>query len=426
MLYEATKQGNLTRMIRMAHFADIHIGMENYGKFDPESGVNTRVRDFLRCMDEMVDYAIENKVELAVFAGDAFKNAQPNLTLQREFASRILDLSAQCPVVLLLGNHDMPPNPIRAHSIEVFDTFRAAGVSVGNQYEILDIQTVSGNVYVATAPYPAGARLLNTEQIQGKSPSAIDQAIANQILTLLRYLRDCANVAANPSAPRVLAGHFTVAGASTGVEKTLMLGRDLEIPLSELDDPAWDYVALGHIHKHQNLTHNRPGSPPVVYSGSLEAIDFGEEGEPKGFCWVELERGQTTWRFRRVNNRPFITLTIDVRGLLEPTDDVMMVINAHDGLGGAIVRLIISADAQHNIDEKAIRTRLILLGVSYCRIQFEVPHVSRSRLGENPETQTDLELLSRYWTEKGIEPAKRDRLLEKAQRLIDDMKQVDG
>jgi exonuclease SbcD len=413
-------------MIRMAHFADIHIGMENYGKFDPETGVNSRVRDFLHRMDEMVDYAIQNRVELAIFAGDAFKNAQPNLTLQREFAGRILDLAAQCPVVLLLGNHDMPPNPIRAHSIELFDTFRVAGVTVADHYELYDIQTAAGGVYVGTAPYPAGARLLSTDQLQGKSPSEIDQAISSQMLTLLRYLRDSANTAANPSAPRVLTGHFTVAGAATGIEKTLMLGRDLEVPLSELDDPAWDYVALGHIHKHQNLTHNRPGSPPVVYSGSLEAIDFGEEGEPKGFCWVELERGQTTWHFNRVNSRPFITLRIDVRGLEEPTDDVMMVINAHDGLGGAVVRVLIQADIGHTIDEKAIRARLMALGVSYCRVEFETARAARSRLGDNPELLTDLDLLARYWADKDKTPAQIERLLEKAQAILDEVNQVDG
>ncbi len=48
---------------------------------------------------------------------------------------------------------------------------------------------------------------------------------------------------------------------------------------------------MGHIHKHQNLTRDREEAPPVIYSGSMERIDFGEEGDPKGFCWVELDRG---------------------------------------------------------------------------------------------------------------------------------------
>lgn len=406
-------------MIRMAHFADIHIGMENYGKFDPETGVNSRVYDFLDRLDDTIDYAVEQGAELAIFAGDAFKNAQPSLTLQRAFARRMLDLAAHCPVIMLLGNHDMPSNPVRAHSIELFDTFAAANIKVASQYELCQVETANGTVYVATAPYPAGAHLLKPEALQGKTPSQIDKAISEQMLTLLRYLRAEANAASDASAPRVLTGHFTIAGAATGIEKSLMLGRDLEIPLSEVDDPAWDYVALGHIHKHQNLTRNRPGSPPVVYCGSLEAIDFGEEGEPKGFCWVELERGQTTWRFNRVNSRPFITLQIDVRGLETPTDDVMIAINEREDFAGAIVRVIISADDRHHIDEKAIRARLIERGVSFARIELIVARSSRSRLGENAETLTDLQLLERYWTDRGVTPAQLDRLLDKSQRLIE-------
>ncbi len=69
-------------MIRMLHFADVHIGMENYGRTDPETGLSTRVVDFLRRMDEMIDYAQQHSVDLIVFAGDAFKNRTPNPTFE--------------------------------------------------------------------------------------------------------------------------------------------------------------------------------------------------------------------------------------------------------------------------------------------------------------------------------------------------------
>ena len=97
-----------------------------------------------------------------------------------------------------------------------------------------------------------------------------------------------------------------------------MLGRDVQVLPSALADERWDYVALGHIHKHQDLSAGRKGVPPVVYSGSLERIDFGEENDPKGFCWVELERKQTHWKFHRVNARPFVTIRADLRAERRP------------------------------------------------------------------------------------------------------------
>src|SRR5262249_58623330 len=139
-----------------------------------------------------------------------------------------------------------------------------------------------------------------------------------------------------------LTGHLTVSGAVWGSERGIMLGRDVQVLPSALADERWDYVALGHIHKHQNLTAGHVGQPPVVYSGSLERIDFGEESDPKGFCWVELERGNTQWRFVTVDARPFVTLRIDVREVSDPTQHVADVIGSAT-IEGAIVRVIIQA-----------------------------------------------------------------------------------
>jgi exonuclease SbcD len=75
--------------INILHLADVHIGMENYGRFDANSGLNSRVLDFLRRLSEAVDYALDHEVDLCIFAGDAYKNQRPNPTLQREFARRI-------------------------------------------------------------------------------------------------------------------------------------------------------------------------------------------------------------------------------------------------------------------------------------------------------------------------------------------------
>ncbi|MFZ4816846.1 MAG: metallophosphoesterase family protein, partial [Phototrophicaceae bacterium] len=110
--------------IRVLHFADTHIGMENYGKTDPETGLSSRLRDFLRRMDEMIEHTRTHGVDLVIFAGDAFKTRTPSPTYQREFAHRIIELAGLAPVVMLVGNHDVPPNYLRASSIEIYDTLR--------------------------------------------------------------------------------------------------------------------------------------------------------------------------------------------------------------------------------------------------------------------------------------------------------------
>ena len=109
--------------IRMLHFSDLHIGMENYGRLDSATGINRRVIDFLDRLDEVIDYGLEHEVDLVIFAGDAYKDRSPAPTFQREWGRRIMRLSnAGIPSILLVGNHDLSPSLNRAHALEEFNT----------------------------------------------------------------------------------------------------------------------------------------------------------------------------------------------------------------------------------------------------------------------------------------------------------------
>ncbi|HVO40995.1 MAG TPA: exonuclease SbcCD subunit D [Aggregatilineales bacterium] len=408
-------------MIRLLHFADVHIGVENYGRTDPETGVSSRVRDFLRRLDEMIRFAGAHDVDLVIFAGDAFKNHQPNPTFQREFAYRIGDLAALCPVLLLVGNHDLPAVPSRASSVEIYDTLNVPNVKVAMAYEVLTITTKSGPVQVATAPYPIRAKILENYDTRGMTIAQVDTLLQNQLQLILRGL---AKEVAGSEAPRVLTGHFTVAGALAGSERNIMMGRDTSVLLSELADSVWDYVAMGHIHKHQNLTRDLRNQPPVVYSGSLERVDFGEEDDPKGFCWVELERGRTRWEFVPVSARPFATIHANVRGSLEPTEDVLAAIATYRderGLEDAVVRVIIQADVdtEPKLREADIQRALHEANVSFvAAIQKDVERPVRSRLGTSPDGMTALDMLRHYFESKRLDEDRIERLLSQAEAFL--------
>src|SRR5215467_4480351 len=103
------QRGVRAAMIKLLHLADIHIGMENYGRINPETGLNTRLHDFLDVLDEAMDRAISERVDAVVIAGDIYKSRDPSPTHQREFARRVLQLSRSgIEVVLVPGNHDTP------------------------------------------------------------------------------------------------------------------------------------------------------------------------------------------------------------------------------------------------------------------------------------------------------------------------------
>ncbi|HRJ76623.1 MAG TPA: exonuclease subunit SbcD, partial [Anaerolineales bacterium] len=117
--------------MKILHFADAHIDMANYGKHDPASGLPLRVLDFLKSLDTIVDTAIQQKVDMVIFAGDAYKDRSPSPTFQREWGKRIMKLSqAQIPTLLLVGNHDISPAIGRAHALQEFKTLQVPFIKV--------------------------------------------------------------------------------------------------------------------------------------------------------------------------------------------------------------------------------------------------------------------------------------------------------
>jgi DNA repair protein SbcD/Mre11 len=426
--------------IKLLHTADVHVGMENYGRVDPATGINARVMDFLRRLNDMADYAIQQGVDVFIFAGDAYKTRDPNPTYQREFARRIKGIAdAGIPVILLVGNHDLPTVSRRASSVSIFNTLNVPNVYVGDREELREITCRRGQpLQVATVPYPLRSALISREDAQGKSLAEMDSMLQAIMIENIQALAE--QVRRKPDIPAVLVGHFSVNEASHGSEQNIMIGRDATVPRSVLADPAWRYVALGHIHKHQSL--NSDAQPPVIYSGSIERIDFGEEHEPKGFVVAELSAEPTRWRFLeryRKGARPFITIRVDVRAETDPTSAVVAAIRrqaattarpvgfgapqdeqvAEDdetgsvaGLSEAVVRVIVNLRQEQEPLLLDREVKQALEGAYFvASFQKEVERTDRQRLGGvSIEALAPVELLGRYLEVRQI-PKDRSNLL---------------
>ena len=134
-----------------------------------------------------------------------------------------------------------------------------------------------------------------------------------------------------------------------------MVGHDPIIPLSCPDQSCLGLRRPGHIHRHQDL--HQGAQPPVVYAGSIERIDFGEEREDKGFVWAQVEKGHTTYEFIPGPARRFVTLRLDTQqGDPQLLDQAL----AERDIKDAVVRVILTVAPEHSdlIDERQIRERL--------------------------------------------------------------------
>ncbi len=400
--------------MRIVHTADVHIGVENYGRpatqadidalppyFAPGVdrrmylGLSTRLIDFLCVLDQVVDYATRNDADLVLIAGDAYKSRDPSQTHQREFVRRVATLvSRGIPVFLLTGNHDIAHSPTRATALAIFPTLDVAGVTVAERFGTHRVETRSGPLQVVALPWIRRGQLLARDERQGAPIDEVTRYVEEDLTA--RILSEADALASD--VPAILAAHVTVNGAVSSSERSMMLGRDYALQPSTLALPVFDYVALGHIHKHQTLI----ASPPVVYPGSLQRVDFSEEDDRKGFCVVDIDpagpRGdRTRWEHVPVDARRFLTIEATVPvDAGDPTSLVLQRIAARD-VDGAVVRVHVTVPGPlaGRVNERAIRDALAGAH-SVAAVSREVIHERRLRIGSDARGITPQQALERY------------------------------
>jgi exonuclease SbcD len=344
-------------MIRILHFSDYHLGSDSYGKPDPETGINQRILDFAARLDELIDFALANDVDVVLFAGDAFKNAHPTPTVQKLLAERIWRLAkGGIRVFLLAGNHDLPRMVSNVTAFSVYPALEVDHVTVAERAGVYVVKTAKGEeLQIAAMPHFWRSALL-AQIARPLSPRQIDDEINQLVATKVNDLAG----SINPGIPVVMTAHLHVDKANVSTAQELYGVSDFQIPISSLAHKAFPYVALGHIHKPQVLSDDWKSGTFAAYSGSLDRVDFGEEGEQKGFYVVDLENGRLASEphFEPVAARRFVTVKA-IPSTDAPTESVLAAIAAAD-IADAIVRVRVPAprDLYAMLDLATVRRAL--------------------------------------------------------------------
>lgn len=366
----------MSQPISILHLSDIHMGSGfSHGRINPETGWNSRLEDFVQTLSRCIDRAIAAPVDLVLFGGDAFPDATPPPAVQEAFASQFRRLAdAHIPTVLLVGNHDQYAQGSGGASLSIYRTLGVPGFIVGDRLQTHRIQTHHGAIQVITLPWLTRSTLLTRPETEGLPLGEVNQLLIDRLRVALEgEIREL-----DPELPTVLLGHLMVDTAHYGAERFLAVGKGFTIPLSLLTRTCFDYVALGHVHRHQVLCEH----PPVIYPGSIERVDFSEEQENKGYLWVEIERGHTAWEFCPLPVRAFCTLDVDVSESEHPQTKLLQALKP-EAIQDAVVRFRyrLRPEQLDQVDTIALHQALDLAH-SYS-IQLElVSQLNRSRLPE--------------------------------------------
>ena len=383
--------------------------MENYGKIDPKTGIHTRLLDFEKALNFCIDYAIEKEIDFFLFAGDAYKTAHPTPTQQKLLLQCFLRLyKANIPVVIVVGNHDNPLSFGKANSLEIFGDMPLAGFHVFTKPGILKLETKNGPVQIVGIPWPT-RNTLSLNASYHEQSEAITSVISKAVASLIKQFAQ----ELNPTIPSVLTSHLTVSsGIFSGSEKRAIYGNDPVLMPSELAIEPFDYVALGHLHRYQNL--NPKGYPAIVYAGSIERIDFGERKEPKGFCHVTLAREKTTHKFIEGPMRPFHQIDVTLSTDKDQTETILEALKKIS-LQDAVIKIVyrLPPEAKDTVD---IRTIEKACSNAHYLVSIVPIHevVARSkRMSSGTQTMNLESLLEAYFIQKNESASMRAFLIRK-------------
>ncbi|HNF95199.1 MAG TPA: hypothetical protein PLQ75_11165, partial [Anaerolineales bacterium] len=320
---------------------------------------------------------------------------------------------AKIPTLLLIGNHDISPSIGRAHALQEFKTLQVPYVKVLDAPELLKPEDLWDlPLQVIAMPWVArsGFMAATGETDSTQAFSRIEENISELITG---WIEEC-----DLSMPIVLTAHASIEGAKFGGERLVMLGNDLVLTGGLVKNPKLNYVAMGHIHKPQDV--NEGHQPPVIYPGSIERVDFGEAKEERFFVIADVEKGRNTeveW-IQLTGVRKFI----DRRATIESSESVTEFLKSKlpkpKEMSEAIIRLIVEYPREWDslIDESALR--------KYAADAFEFHFVKRPQIesrvrideGQVVSSLSPLDLLDQYFDAAKVSNA--DELKNLAQEII--------
>jgi exonuclease SbcD len=273
--------------MEMVLISDIHIGRYKYGRMN-EDGYDTRTFDILENIQQALDYSFKNNIKNVLILGDFYHTKRPAQVFRRLLSIRLgWALEHGVKLYLLLGNHDQ-------------------GKSHGHDLvEFVELSHQIDNLIVVEEPIA-----IETEDsilCFMPHPNVFDLNISSQDFYdyVIRSVNKLSTTAKESKAKyKYFFGHYATDKSIAG--KSFDMGMDEKcnrvLPLSIFDSSIWTKVFLGDIHKPQEL------NSFCRHVGSIAKVDFGEEGEKKGFYIVN---GNTD-KFIEIKDREFKTLFVDL------------------------------------------------------------------------------------------------------------------
>jgi len=363
---------------------------------DSHFSERSRWEECQRIHDWIAADLAQRGVGLVLHSGDLF-DAKSTPSERLAVAGWLSRVAEQAPVVVVRGNHDA------LGDIELMGRIRSRHPIIVD--EAAGVHVVAG-VAVACLAWPRKAELM--ARLGAVGHEATEQVTSEALKTVLLGFRQQLEQHGGPS---ILLTHAMVRGSKTSTGQPLV-GCDMELSLEDLTLAGANFIALGHIHQHQEW--ESAEGTPIVYPGSPRRTAFGE-GERKGYLVIHTQTSQD----HRECQHEFIETPATPMVLVEASwnAELARLVGTHRLLdvSGAEVRFRYTVPAEHRDAARSraeeYRAYAVERGALYVKLEEVVQTTVRARAPEVAEAKTLADKLRAYWHAKGEELGDREQVL---------------
>ncbi|MBM7417619.1 MULTISPECIES: exonuclease SbcCD subunit D [Chryseobacterium] len=302
--------------MKILHTADWHLG-KRLDRF-------SRLEEQVLVMNEIVDIADRENVDLVLVAGDLFDNFNPSVEATELFYKTLkrLSLNGKRPVIAISGNHDSPslidaPDPLArecgiiliGHPKATINPFELEHFKVSKSAEgFIELEFKNQNfpVRILHTPYANEVRL--KEYFGENKEEELNRVLAEN-------WKKIADEFCNQNGINLLITHLYMNKKGAPIleepegEKPIKIGN-ADLVFSDIIPHQIQYTALGHLHGFKNIGTDEK---PVVYSSSPLCYSFSEAGQTKYVSIIEAEPNKNV-SFEKIalqNGKKLVRKTFD-------------------------------------------------------------------------------------------------------------------
>jgi exonuclease SbcD len=349
--------------MKILHTADWHIGKKLHKHELSE--------DFDLFIDWLYHLIMTREIELLLVSGDIFDLANPSSEARRQYYQALVKLQTlQIKIILTGGNHDSP-NMLNAPSelVKLLDINIVGGLPEQLEEAIIPIKNKEGKteLVIAALPYLRDSDL--RQAVEGQDSEERKKALLNGIENTFKSAEEiCKSL--HPGTPAIAMGHLFAAGMETSdSEREIQIGNLAAFNANQFGN-YFRYIALGHIHKPQQVK----AKVPTFYSGSPIPLSFSENTDQKRVLIIDSK----DFAIESVEIPVFRKLMI-ISGNLESIKTKLDDLPPQKGLD-SLIELVLKDDeysAQKMIEFEVIINEFKTMGYEIVKHKTEFKHQLR-------------------------------------------------